>query len=72
MKKKTQPKRPRLAIVVTWQPLAAKAEYGFVQAFTENEFEDLGELAHIGGRCILVASGARVGQRVKLEEKAAA
>ena len=72
----TDPPKPRLeqkkwAVVVTWQPLATKARFGFIQGFARDS-EDVSELDHIGGRLVLVGKSARVGQRVLLEEKAAA
>jgi hypothetical protein len=79
-KNQTKPalRRVRYAIVVTWQPSSVACEYGFIQAFTGSSDgyvnEDVTELDHLGGRIMVVAANARVGQRVPLspESKAAA
>ena len=64
--------KPRLeqkkwAVVVTWQPLATKARFGFIQGFARDS-EDVSELDHIGARLVLVGKGARVGQRILIGE----
>jgi hypothetical protein len=81
--KKNQ-KRPavrqvRYAVIVTWQPSRVACRFGFIQAFlTPHEMDRVGadvtDLDHIGGRIMVVAADARIGQRVPLspEDKAAA